>query len=99
MAVRNLYALAVILLVAGCAPARPDPQIIKLCHASAVTRARGITTDTSDIGELVEQCMSNRGYILRETGPNCGGDLSTALNPVCYHRNTPIGRFTAMFEH
>ena len=84
--------------VLGCAPVPPDPGIIKLCTASAVARARGFPADASDIGELVEECMSHRGYILRETGPRCGTDFATAVNPICYHRNTALGRFTAMFE-
>ena len=97
-AVRNLCVAVLIASLLGCAPARPDPQIIKLCRASAVTRARGFPANASDLGELVEECMSNRGYILRETGPRCGPDFGSAVDPNCYHRNTPIGRFTAMFE-
>ena len=85
-------------LVPGCAPAPPDPKIIELCKTNAVARARGFPADASDIGELVEECMSHRGYILRETGPRCGTDFGTAVNPICYHRNTVLGRFTAMFE-
>jgi len=94
---RTLCIAVLAFSVLGCAPAPPDPGIIKLCHASAITRARGFPADTSDIGELVEDCMRNRGYLLRETGPHCGADLGTALDPVCYHRDTALGRFYAMF--
>ena len=94
---RTLCVAVLVSSVLGCAPAPPDPETIKLCHASAVTRARGFPVDASDIGELVEDCMAHRGYLLRETGAHCGSDLGTALNPVCYHRNTALGRFAAMF--
>lgn len=97
-AIRTLCIAVLISPLLGCAPAHPDPQVIKLCHASAVTRARGFPVDASDIGELVEACMLNRGYILRETGPRCGPDYGSAVDPKCYHRNTAIGRFTAIFE-
>ena len=82
--------------LAACSP--PNKQAISKCQNDAVSKGRGLSLNSSDVGELVEACMISQGYVLKEDGPRCTDDMRTATNPGCYYRNDFIGRLIARFS-
>jgi len=95
---RKAFILAVgSLTIASCAPAPPDQKTIAVCRATAAVRAKGMPLTSSDIGELVEECMSDKGFTVIENGRGCTSDYHTAVNRTCYYRNSLLGRLYARF--
>jgi hypothetical protein len=84
----GLSVLAV-LVVAACSP---PPPAIKQCQAQASAQARGHALDSTDVGELVEACMLNKGWALDENSAQCTDDYKTAVTPQCYYRDDFFGR-------
>jgi hypothetical protein len=82
--------------LAGCSP--PDSHVIEICKATVAAEARGHALIPSDIGELIEACMLNKGFALDETSARCSDDLPTATNPQCYRPDTAIGRLSTMLR-
>jgi hypothetical protein len=83
-------------LLAACSP--PKQQSVDLCKADAVLKSRGHSLDSSDVGELTEACMLNKGYALKEAGRYCSEDMATATNANCYYRDNLFGRLAARFS-
>lgn len=92
MRTRVRLALAILApaMIASCSP--PTRHAIQLCYHNALAEGRGRSLTTSDIGELVEACMLDRGYALNEDNARCSDNLKTATNAACYYRNTFFGR-------
>jgi hypothetical protein len=84
------------MLLAGCSP--PDRKVIEFCQQNANARARGRALISSDVGELVEECMAGKGYRLRETSHICSSNYATTINANCYYRDTVLGRLIAATE-
>ena len=82
--------------LAACSP--PNRQAISKCENDAVAKSRGLSLESSDVGELVEACMISQGYALKEDGLRCANDMRTATNPGCYYRDDVIGRLIARFS-
>jgi hypothetical protein len=98
MTTQRRYVLATIaaLGLTGCSA--PDQAVVNVCHLSAVERGEGRNLSRADISELVEECMSWKGYNLGKDRKNCPHDGSSALKRECYYPNSWIGRVThAMF--
>ena len=82
------------LFLAGCSP--PDQRVLDLCHKSAAIRARGYKLTSTDLGELTEACMAERGYTLKKTGSVCSHDLRSENDRRCYYPDTLPGRLYAL---
>jgi hypothetical protein len=84
------------IFAAGCSP--PDTHVIAQCKEIAASKGRGHSLISSDIGELIEACMLDKGFVLDETSAHCSDDLPTATNPRCYRPNTALGRLSKMLR-
>ncbi len=84
----RFFATASVLVLAACS--QPDQQTISVCRETASQRAQGYHLQSSDLGELVEECMMAKGYRLSETGKLCSDDLTSAINAKCYYSETYI---------
>ena len=93
---QSLCIIVVMATLSACSP--PQKQTLALCRDSAVSQSRGHSLESSDIGELTEACMLTRGYALKENGPHCTDDLTTAMNPKCYYRDNVFGRIQSQFS-
>lgn len=80
----------VFLGLAGCSP--PDQKAIAECRVSAEARGQGRHLDAGDRGELVEWCMSWKGYALKKNSEGCQHDQSGEQNRMCYFPNSWLGR-------
>jgi hypothetical protein len=80
-----------VLLLAGCN--QPPEKSVDLCRQTALARGDGLNLTTSDLGELIEECMSEKGYILKKDSDTCHHDAASAQNKNCYYPNTRLGRF------
>jgi uncharacterized lipoprotein YajG len=87
----HFLAMASVLLLAACS--QPDQRTIAVCRETASQRAQGYHLQSSDLGELVEECMLAKGYRLSETGKLCSDDLASATSAKCYYRQSYISRF------
>jgi hypothetical protein len=79
----RLVAMASVLVLAACS--QPDQQTISVCRETASQRAQGHHLQSSDLGELVEECMAAKGYRQSETGKLCSDDFASAINAKCYY--------------
>lgn len=82
--------LAAFLSQTSCSP--PDQHVLDFCRQSSAVSARGRGLTPADIGELIEECMSRRGYSLLKTGATCSDDLRSQNNRYCYFPDTVTGR-------
>ena len=89
-------ALLLAAALTACLP--PKNQTLTQCKAMASSQGRGHSLDSSDIGELTEACMLDKGYALKEGGPPCPDDAATPNNPICYYPNTFMGRLLERFS-
>ena len=87
----RLIGLAPLILLAGCEP--PQQSVMDSCHKMASVRASGKNLTPRDVGELVEACMAERGYLLHKTDESCAHDLSSQSQRRCYYSNSLWGRF------
>jgi hypothetical protein len=87
---RYLFATIATIGLTGCSG--PDQGVVNACHQSAVERGKGRDLNQADIGELVEECMSWKGYDLKKDRENCPHDGASALKRGCYYPNSWIGR-------
>ena len=74
----------------GCSP--PEQSTLNQCRNTAALRAEGRNLDATDIGELIEECMSNKGYALDKDSNSCHHDSQSASKRTCYYSNSPLGR-------
>ncbi len=93
-----IYVVAIVATSSLVACSPPNRQTIALCQRTAISEGHGHSLDSSDVGELTEACMLNKGYALKEDGPHCSDDAATAANPKCYYRNNLFGRLAARFS-
>lgn len=84
------FVFGVALLLAGCN--QPPEDTLKRCHQSARARGDGLNLTASDLGELVEECMSEKGYALKKDSDACHHDAASAFNKSCYYPNSWLGR-------
>lgn len=84
---------AILLLVGGCSP--PDQKSLDLCRNSAPRTSQGESLTREDVGELIEACMSKRGFSLLKTGKRCSHDLNSQHDRRCYFPDTTAGQFFA----
>ena len=89
-------ALLLAATVTACSP--PKSQTLAQCKATASSQARGRSLDPSDIGELTEACMLNKGYALKEGSSRCPDNAATPNSMECYYPNTFTGRLLARFS-
>ena len=73
----------------GCSP--PDRNLLDACRQSAAARGHDLNLTKSDLGELVEECMSKRGYALRKNHKGCMHDFPSATARRCYYPDTTLG--------
>lgn len=87
-----LLALIPGLLVAleGCNP--PEQSALDQCQNTAAQRAKGRNLDPTDLGELIEECMSNKGFALDKDSNVCHHDSQSASKRTCYYSNSLLGR-------
>lgn len=85
-----LLFLITLLPLAGCEP--PQQTVLDRCRLTAAERASGQNLTPSDIGELVEACMADHGYLLHKTDESCTHDLSSQSQRRCYYLATFWGR-------
>ena len=84
--IRSLWLVCVAVCLFGCSP-QPD-RALEICRARTQVEAQGRGLDPEDRAELVEACMLDRGWALREEGARCLDNATTPNNPQCYHPNT-----------
>lgn len=82
---------ALLLALGGCSP--PDQTLLDACRQSAAARGHGLNLTQSDLGELVEECMSKKGYALRKNRKGCMHDFPSATARRCYYPDTALGHF------
>lgn len=80
----------------GCSP--PDDATLQQCRQSAATRGKGFNLTPADLGELVEECMSGRGFILKRNTDTCQHDQRSALNRTCYYPDNLPNRLIYRFD-
>ena len=85
-----LLTLIPLLALAGCEP--PQQTVLDRCRITAAERAKGQNLTPQDIGELVEACMTDQGYLLHKTDASCTHDLSSQSQRRCYYPATIWGR-------
>jgi hypothetical protein len=83
--------IAILSVLGGCSP--PDQKLVESCRQTAAVRGRGYHLTPSDLSELVEECMSKKGYSLRENSQSCTDNLATAVDRRCYYPDTMLGHF------
>lgn len=81
--------LAAFLSLTSCSP--PDQHVLDFCRQSSAASAQGRGLTPADIGELIEECMSRRGYSLLKTGATCSDDLRSQNDRSCYFPDTVMG--------
>lgn len=78
------------LALAGC---EPPPQIVlEDCRKVALQRASGHGLTPADVGELMEACMAQRGFLLHKQDKACSHDLNSQSQRRCYYPNSFWGR-------
>jgi hypothetical protein len=90
-----LFSLGVIALLTTGACSPPDQQVLNFCRESATKTAIGLGMKPTDIGELVEACMSKHGFSLKKIGKRCSHDLQSQHNRRCYFPDTMPGHLSA----
>ena len=70
----------------------PEQSILSQCRSNAALRAQGRNLDAGDLGELIEECMSNKGYALDKDSKACHHDSKSASNRTCYYSSSLLGR-------
>ena len=82
--------LLCLLPLAACEP--PQQKVLDTCRTTASQRAHGQGLTPNDVGELVEACMTDHGYLLHKTDASCAHDLASQSQRRCYYPNTFLGR-------
>lgn len=93
---RVLWLVCAALCLLGCSP--PPGRTLDICRARAQVEGQGKGLGSEDIAELVEACMLDRGWALKEAGPRCTDSTATANDPHCYYQNSFWGRLYAKFS-
>lgn len=70
----------------------PVQSTLNQCSSIAGQRAQGRNLNASDLGELIEECMSNKGYALSKDSNACHHDSQSASNRTCYYSSSLFGR-------
>ena len=83
-------ALITVLPLAGCEP--PQRTLLEDCRKTAQQRASGHGLTANDVGELLEACMAERGFLLHKQDEACAHDLDSQSQRRCYYPNTFWGR-------
>ena len=84
------FAVILSLPMVGCEP--PAQGVLEDCRKIAEQRASGHGLTATDVGELMEACMSERGYLLHKQDKACSHDLSSQSQRRCYYPKTLWGR-------
>src|SRR5512140_1154469 len=87
---RVLWLVCAAICLLGCS--RPAGRTLEICRARAQVEAQGKGLGSEDVAELVEACMLDRGWALKEGGPRCTDSAPTASDSHCYYQNNSWGR-------
>ena len=82
------------LVLAACSP---PPRTLAICKARAEVEVRDRGLGADDVSELIEACMLQRGWALREEGPRCSDTPATPFTLSCYYKNNLWGRTYSKF--
>ena len=90
----SFMALLAALPLAGCEP--PPQPLLDGCRKVAGQRASDHSLTANDMGELLEACMAERGFLLHKNDESCAHNLDSQSQRRCYYPDTLWGRLHRM---
>jgi hypothetical protein len=70
---------------------------LEICKARASGEIGDRDFESTDRAELIEACMLQRGWALKEKGPRCTDSLTTSTDGGCYFPDTWWGKLLSQF--
>jgi hypothetical protein len=77
-------------VLGACSP--PPAATLQECRLVAVQRSVGKSLSQDDLGELTEECMASKGFLLNREGDQCGHNRSSETTRQCYYQSTMFGK-------
>src|SRR5581483_11503302 len=93
----SLTSVSVAVTVLSLVACSPSPRTLEICKSRTEAEVQGKRVTADDVSELIEACMLQRGWALKEDGRRCSDTAATPQKLGCYYKDNFWGRMYLEF--